>query len=465
VTQFFDGGGSSFSPSFTLGGGGNGDNGEPRGLSFGSTIEPFAFFTDINITITIVIDFSNASGGGGPTGGFCIAGACNNVSSVFGTDGAANNDDLSIVRFGDFTGDNGRARAEEFINSERRRLEGENRRQLFRDLGQNLFDELIGDVITDVASGALGAAACGVVKLCRGLENFGERVVAPIAGRVADRVTPIITGAANRVRDFFRRQCFVAGTPVHTKDGVKPIEEIKVGDIVASKNDKTGEVDWKPVAQLFQNHNKTVLNIGFIGSLGITETLGTTEEHPFWVEGKGWTNAGDLEVGDEITTLENGSVKVSTIATSSEKHTTYNFEVEDYHTYFVGDAGLWVHNMCKNPNSDPLGSDDPGLDDVVRQLQERGVEVENTNVRILDTNGNALGEVDVVTPNAVLQVKTISSAHSVIRQVKNRTEPFVNRPVVTFIRNTEKAGNRTVSRAQDKVLITNDIDELADLIR
>lgn len=28
--------------------------------------------------------------------------------------------------------------------------------------------------------------------------------------------------------------------------------------------------------------------------------------------------------------------------------TVYNFEVEDYHTYFVGELGVWVHNTC-NP--------------------------------------------------------------------------------------------------------------------
>jgi hypothetical protein len=28
------------------------------------------------------------------------------------------------------------------------------------------------------------------------------------------------------------------------------------------------------------------------------------------------------------------------------KTTVYNIEVEDFHTYFVGDLGLWVHNAC-----------------------------------------------------------------------------------------------------------------------
>ena len=142
------------------------------------------------------------------------------------------------------------------------------------------------------------------------------------------------------------RLCFVEGTPVHTKDGIKPIEEIKVGDLVASKNDKTGEVEWKPVVELFRNKDKEVLNIGFVGAFGKLETLGVTTEHPFWVNGKGWTDAGDLAIGDEVSTLENGVVKVASIATDAKKHITYNFEVKDFHTYFVGESALWVHNVC-----------------------------------------------------------------------------------------------------------------------
>lgn len=35
---------------------------------------------------------------------------------------------------------------------------------------------------------------------------------------------------------------FVAGTLVHTQEGLKPIEQIKVGDYVLSKPDRGGEI-------------------------------------------------------------------------------------------------------------------------------------------------------------------------------------------------------------------------------
>ena len=31
------------------------------------------------------------------------------------------------------------------------------------------------------------------------------------------------------------------------------------------------------------------------------------------------------------------------------KTTVYNIEVEDFHTYFVGELGIWVHNSCEIP--------------------------------------------------------------------------------------------------------------------
>ena len=38
--------------------------------------------------------------------------------------------------------------------------------------------------------------------------------------------------------------------------------------------------------------------------------------------------------------------EVVSVANTGQRKTVYNFEVEDFHTYFVGEAGVWVHNSC-----------------------------------------------------------------------------------------------------------------------
>ena len=45
------------------------------------------------------------------------------------------------------------------------------------------------------------------------------------------------------------------------------------------------------------------------------------------------------------------------IEETAESVSVYNFQVEDYHTYFVGECAVWVHNKCKTTQN-PDGSYD-----------------------------------------------------------------------------------------------------------
>ncbi len=46
---------------------------------------------------------------------------------------------------------------------------------------------------------------------------------------------------------------FVAGTLVHTDQGLKPIEEVKVGEKVKSFKERTGQTSDEPVIELMQH--------------------------------------------------------------------------------------------------------------------------------------------------------------------------------------------------------------------
>ena len=71
--------------------------------------------------------------------------------------------------------------------------------------------------------------------------------------------------------------------------------------------------------------------------------------HPFWVPEKGWTDAIQLRAGDRLQLLNGEYVIVEQVQHEilETPVTVYNFEVEGFHTYYVTDSAILVHNTCK----------------------------------------------------------------------------------------------------------------------
>ena len=142
------------------------------------------------------------------------------------------------------------------------------------------------------------------------------------------------------------RVCFAAGTQVETSEGPMAIEDVKVGDLVWSMDEETGEIALKRVFRTFVTEGKEVLELVVADESGIAEAVTVTAEHPFWVAERGWVEAGDLRADDVLSSLDGGASTVLSLEMLEEQTTVYNFEVEDFHTYFVGDGDIWVHNTC-----------------------------------------------------------------------------------------------------------------------
>jgi hypothetical protein len=243
----------------------------------------------------------------------------------------------------------------------------------------------------------------------------------------------IIAAAKQQVKEL---GCFVAGTLVHTQEGLRPIEQIKVGDYVLSKSESgEGEASYKRVTRTFEKEGQEVWYVGYIlpNEPIKMEFVVVTGNHPFWVvrlendseikEVMAWVDAdkfyelvaqtglypvfeiqnkqlvrwGDSgpllrtstpEVGvvysypdgepfyegwgvdfsrgiPELVCDEAGSAYISILDIEPEEyvygensilsisggfhpmlHKVYNLEVEDNHTYYVGAAGVLVHNTC-----------------------------------------------------------------------------------------------------------------------
>jgi len=206
--------------------------------------------------------------------------------------------------------------------------------------------------------------------------------------------------------------CFAAGTLVHTKEGLVPIEQIKVGDFVLSRHDSgTGKRAYKRVLNTFAHEPQRVIRVEYIADPAVNRVtpIVCTVNHPFWVKGLSWTPAEDLYRSSRENMLEtangrslqahgtvniyisdqpgvgwlsaydndteafgflwdfinNRFVAADVVALDKVQHhqipyndpqfgtfpqelylhlPVYNLEVEDFHTYYVGEHGIWVHN-------------------------------------------------------------------------------------------------------------------------
>ena len=195
--------------------------------------------------------------------------------------------------------------------------------------------------VTQGATGAITGAISGAVthRLTTGSWDGAAQAAANGAatGFLEGTISGAISGAINSP------YCFVSGTLVLTVAGTVAIETIQAGDMVWAWDKETGEVAPKEVVETYVNETYELIHVLVDG-----EEIITTPAHPFYSPVKGWTNAVHLRAGD-ILVLVNGEYVVVEKVQHEILETpviVYNFEVEDYHTYFVGDEGILVHNSC-----------------------------------------------------------------------------------------------------------------------
>ena len=142
--------------------------------------------------------------------------------------------------------------------------------------------------------------------------------------------------------------CFVAGTTVLTTLGKKTIETIQVGDTIPCVDHITGETAEKRVISTTVNKVNRLIELDIDG-----EIIQCTETHPFQVKGIGWVDASELNPNDVVYTKDwnTATVKSVNLLELDEPVEVFNFEVEDCHTYFIGEIGVLVHNSCQHQSS------------------------------------------------------------------------------------------------------------------
>jgi RHS repeat-associated protein len=219
--------------------------------------------------------------------------------------------------------------------------------------------------------------------------------------------------------------CFVAGTLVETIDGPKPIETVKVGDRVLSRNaHATGAVEWRRVIRTLPKPPKRVLRLTLREGSGTTETLGVTTNHPFWRAGKGWTAAGKLQPGNRVWSSQRGWLRVVRAHLQRRLRRVYNLEVDEDHTYTVGRLAAWVHN----DRSCPVKPGDTGTYGELKGQKRRFGQTEALDMdhqpsfaAQKEAAERSLGR--PLTPAEARQLKNSTSAVASPREVHQQTSP------------------------------------------
>jgi hypothetical protein len=134
--------------------------------------------------------------------------------------------------------------------------------------------------------------------------------------------------------------CFATGTPVLIDNHrAQAIEDVGPGDLVASRDEVSRTDGSRRVVRLSTHQSKPTIDL----QLESGENIRATSVHRVFTVERGTVNVGSLRVGDHVETLSSGPQAIVAI-TPGESVTVHNLTIAGYHTYFVGMAGMWVHN-------------------------------------------------------------------------------------------------------------------------
>jgi RHS repeat-associated protein len=189
----------------------------------------------------------------------------------------------------------------------------------------------------DYTSAALSAAA--MVPFA-GAAATGAKLVNKAVGAI--RKTEKLAEAGASVMKAVGKVCsFSSDTEITTLEGLQPINQLQVGDLVLAYDESSGKTGFYTVTATFAHVDPLIILLSVNG-----EQIETTPEHPFYTAAGEWIPAGQLQIGDSLRRADGSSGLVTAIALRSQTQQMYNITVAEAHTYFIGDGKWLVHNAC-----------------------------------------------------------------------------------------------------------------------
>ena len=158
----------------------------------------------------------------------------------------------------------------------------------------------------------------------------------------------------NRGREAILASATTQATAAAPRDRylTKNIEDLEVGDKVLAWDEATGRQELRSIDRTYRRTTDHLRILKIRDSLGAEQTLQTTNEHPFWIFGRGWVNAGALADGDRLLQPggETATLVDSALEPQAEGIPVFNLRVEGAHTYFASAANGFEPVLVHNAN-------------------------------------------------------------------------------------------------------------------
>ena len=138
--------------------------------------------------------------------------------------------------------------------------------------------------------------------------------------------------------------CFVAGTPVHTADGLLGIDEVQANDSVRTADSPMAIVEERSgwVAGM-TGCERDLVDVEIVG-----EVIRSTRDHPYYTVNRGWVEARNLTAADRLLGFDGKRVGIMRVQLIhlGDPVPVYGLGGPVGNLYFVGTRGVLVHSVC-----------------------------------------------------------------------------------------------------------------------
>jgi len=119
------------------------------------------------------------------------------------------------------------------------------------------------------------------------------------------------------------------------------IDEVKVGDLVLSFNEVTGENEYQPVLAVIHSEKQVEL---VVIELEFGSIIEATPEHLIFADGE-WKQANELYEGMSLKKADGSEVKISKVSKIVRVEIVYDLTVKRNHNFYVSKDEVLVHNI------------------------------------------------------------------------------------------------------------------------